>query len=488
MAPRTAIIFEGSRGDCEPYLVAGLFLKRAGWEVLLVGASDCVGWAEELGLAFFTYLPSAFEVVTDPEMVKYCTNNDVVKITERSNTFKQASFPAAVARLATKLREFKPDILLSGAPYTSLDVMALANILGVASLEMFSQPLVASNYTGALGIMPFFPPWTGINRRLWVLLAKKAIYEPQTKDHAPILESAAAGMKKKEFWPTWEHFDHRRHDERLPFPVLLLCSKVLLPPKPDYPDGFTYLGNLAMPDDCQKGLFFGGAKLDRMEEFLQAGEPPVYVGFGSIVCRSGKFMTLLSLRALMLSGERGILAAGWAGMGLSHVEGEPDEAELRRYAEERVLFMDTSPHGRLFPRCKAVVTHGGVGTFHASAKSGRPSVVVPIIVDQFNHADAVNELGIGVGLRRMKTATPKQLAAAITKCATSEAIQRKAAALGLQIREESEASGARFVEELDRYYREEVCTGRHRAKVEAMGKQYPWPAASSGGCLSGLCA
>merc|ERR1719262_1712344 len=98
-------------------------------------------------------------------------------------------------------------------------------------------------------------------------------------------------------------------------------------------------------------------------------------------------MTLLFLRALMLSGKRGVILKGWAGMGPEHISGEPDETKLQEYIQSNVLFMETAPHGRLFPKCEVIIHHGGAGTFNASLRSGKPTIIVPIIVDQFNHAN-----------------------------------------------------------------------------------------------------
>ena len=66
-----------------------------------------------------------------------------------------------------------------------------------------------------------------------------------------------------------------------------------------------------------------------MQEFLVSGSAPVYFGFGSIICHTSKFMTLLCLRALRLTGERGILCRGWSTMCLDDLQGEVDGFKMR---------------------------------------------------------------------------------------------------------------------------------------------------------------
>jgi hypothetical protein len=45
-------------------------------------------------------------------------------------------------------------------------------------------------------------------------------------------------------------------------------------------------------------------------------------------------------------------------------------------------FEGEADHGAVFPRVAAVLTHGGAGTTHAAVRSGRPTVILPFLVDQ----------------------------------------------------------------------------------------------------------
>merc|ERR1712217_445957 len=105
-------------------------------------------------------------------------------------------------------------------------------------------------------------------------------------------------------------------------------------------------------------------------------------GWGSVSCKSAKFQTCLALRTLKLLGKRGIILKGWGGLAISEVVGEKDEAELLAFAKDQVIFMDSAAHEVLFPRCAAIVHHGGTGTTAASIRSGKPVVVTPIFYDR----------------------------------------------------------------------------------------------------------
>lgn len=116
--------------------------------------------------------------------------------------------------------------------------------------------------------------------------------------------------------------------------------------------------------------------------FLDAGEPPVYAGFGSMPEPPGAADALLgAVRAL---GRRLIVSSGWSGFAI-------DAPDCRTVGE-----LDLRA---LFPRVAAVLHHGGAGTTTTAAATGAPQVVLPQMFDQFYFAERVAALGIGVAHR-----------------------------------------------------------------------------------------
>jgi len=117
-----------------------------------------------------------------------------------------------------------------------------------------------------------------------------------------------------------------------------------------------------------------------LERFLNAGEPPVYFGFGSI--RAPEEVAETMVQAARVLGRRAIVSRGWAG--LSVPEDAPD-----------CLVIGEVNHQALFQRVAAVVHHGGAGTTTAAACAGAPQVVIPQHYDQHYWARRVHQLGIG---------------------------------------------------------------------------------------------
>jgi vancomycin aglycone glucosyltransferase len=117
-----------------------------------------------------------------------------------------------------------------------------------------------------------------------------------------------------------------------------------------------------------------------LEAFLDAGEPPVYFGFGSI--RAPEDLSQVVIKSARALGRRAIVSRGWANLSL--VDDEPDWLAIGEVNQQA-----------LFKRVAAVVHHGGAGTTTAAARAGAPQVVVPQMYDQHYWAERVRHLGIG---------------------------------------------------------------------------------------------
>ncbi|WP_307825517.1 glycosyltransferase [Streptomyces sioyaensis] len=138
----------------------------------------------------------------------------------------------------------------------------------------------------------------------------------------------------------------------------------------------------------------------RLADFLQAGPPPVYVGFGSMPLDEPERFGRLVGRALRLAGVRGVVQTAWAGLS---VDGDD------------VLTVGEVPHARLFPRMAAVVHHAGAGTTAAGMRAGVPAVPVPMMLDQSFWASRLTALGVSPGRVPFRQLSAERLAAAIRK-------------------------------------------------------------------------
>mmetsp|Transcript_13306 Transcript_13306/g.37833 ORF Transcript_13306/g.37833 Transcript_13306/m.37833 type:complete len:754 (+) Transcript_13306:201-2462(+) len=178
------------------------------------------------------------------------------------------------------------------------------------------------------------------------------------------------------------------------------------------------------------GFFFlnlasGYTPPDDLMEFLKAGPPPIYVGFGSIVVDNPEEFNQTILDAFKATKFRGIVSKGWSGLGCS---GDvPDD----------VYVIGNCPHDWLFLQCAAVCHHGGAGTTAAGLLAGRPSIVCPFFGDQPFWGQMIANCGVGPPpIPRGKKFNVETLANAFRFCML-QSTQDKAKALGEQMRKEN---------------------------------------------------
>jgi UDP:flavonoid glycosyltransferase YjiC (YdhE family) len=99
-------------------------------------------------------------------------------------------------------------------------------------------------------------------------------------------------------------------------------------------------------------------------DFLEAGAPPIYIGFGSMAGRNTAATTNIVIGALRQAGMRGRGNRHW---GLQVGE-----------ESNNIFVLDQVPHDWVFPRMAAIVHHGGEGTTAAAFRAGRPQRASPI--------------------------------------------------------------------------------------------------------------
>lgn len=147
--------------------------------------------------------------------------------------------------------------------------------------------------------------------------------------------------------------------------------------------------------------------------FLDAGPPPVYIGFGSIVVDDPNAMTNLIFEAVKMSGQRALVSKGWGGFG-------GDDLNV----PEGVFMLGNIPHDWLFKKVSCVVHHGGAGTTAAGIAAGRPTLVVPFFGDQPFWGAMVHRAGAGPEPIPHKELTAERLSDAIKFCLKPESLER----------------------------------------------------------------
>jgi hypothetical protein len=149
---------------------------------------------------------------------------------------------------------------------------------------------------------------------------------------------------------------------------------------------------------------------DDLKKFLDDGEPPIYIGFGSIVVDDPDEFTKMIFEAVKMVGCRALVSKGWGGFG-SNAD-----------CPDNVFMLENTPHDWLFPRCSAVIHHGGAGTTAIGLKTARPTMIVPFFGDQPFWGAMVSKAKAGAhDCIPYKKLNAERLAEGIKQCLTEEA-------------------------------------------------------------------
>jgi sterol 3beta-glucosyltransferase len=236
-------------------------------------------------------------------------------------------------------------------------------------------------------------------------------------------------------WATWLPFRGRVNRWRKQ--TLRLPPSPLLPPFPR--PGQTVLGAYSptlsprpgdWPETWQVTGFWrstapaGWRPPDDLADFLAAGPPPVYLGFGSMISRDASRITGV-LRTVLANGRvRAVVTRGWNDLS-------------PRDASDRVYLLDQAPHDWLFPRMAAVIHHGGGGTTAAALSAGVPSMAVPFSADQPFWGERLRVLGVGPRPIAYRDLTAQKLSAAIGRLTEDPEMRAAAKSAAEKIRTEN---------------------------------------------------
>jgi len=404
---RIAIIAPGSRGDVEPYLALGKGLKQAGHTARLVTHQNFEGLVNAHGVEFWP---------VEGDVRDIAQGKDMRALLERGN------FLAIMSQMAKEAQRGALTFAKGGLAACQGMDLVIAGVggvfIGIALAEKLRLPLLQSYYipftpTQAYPsfLFPMLPPWFGGElNRLSYKLARQMMWQGfRSADR--LARRDVLGLPAAPFWGPF-NADCLQHT-----PILYGYSPSVIPKPPDWDNNTHVTGYwfLDSADDWNPPA--------ALVEFLQAGPPPVYVGFGSMSSRKPEQTADLILQALAQAKQRAIILSGWSGL---HLADLPDT----------VFLVDSIPFSWLFPRVAAVVHHGGAGTTSAGLRAGVPSIVVPFFGDQPFWGQRVAALGVGPAPIPRKKLTVKRLAEAIQKTLTDQSMGQRAANLGAKIRAE----------------------------------------------------
>ncbi|EKS9794564.1 MULTISPECIES: glycosyltransferase [Burkholderia] len=386
----------GTEGDTRPLAALGRALIDAGHDVRLLADAATLGSAAVLGVPSAPLSGDIRRAIAPDGALA-----DAVRGRGGFNDTSKALAAIANANTAAWMRE----IADASEGCDAILASGLASFAGLSVAEYRGVPAIG---TGMIPITPtaefaspFLPPgkvpsWLNrashrfVNALLWQAFRKAT----------NAARASVCGLPpRKQVWT-----DH---------PMLYGVSPALLSGPDDWPSNVQACGQWRIDAHAW-------APSSELAAFLEAGDRPVYIGFGSMAGFDRTAMIEALTRAL--AGRRALFYPGWSGIDASMLP-------------KNVHVIGDTPHDRLFPQVSMAIHHGGSGTTHSAARAGIPSVVVPFAGDQFFWANRLQRLGVAdapVAGRRMDAAA---LARAIAFAERDET-QARAIELGARIARE----------------------------------------------------
>lgn len=161
---------------------------------------------------------------------------------------------------------------------------------------------------------------------------------------------------------------------------------------------------------------------EELRRFLDAGPPPLVLGFSSQASRRNAELSTLFAEALGRTGRRGILLTGWGG--------------LKAVSSSNVFTAGAVPYEWLLPRAAAMVHHGGAGTVGECLRRGVPSVAIPLGYDGHFWGRRVAALGAGLAPLSENNLDLTVAAEVITRLCEDRSVRERSRRLSHLIRDE----------------------------------------------------
>jgi len=396
----------GSRGEVQPYVALGLGLKAVGHEVCIATPGPYEGLVRDRGLGFHPISGDPHQLVA--ELLD--EGNNPIGFARRFRRVLEPLMEQNLQEYLTACRDAEA-IVYSPVGFLGYYVAEALRVprVGAALYPLFSRTRYFPSSIVPIGKLRPRKTFSGLYNYLTYLFSEQLFWQsfrtPATtaiKDHL---------RRSTGFWGPFGEMARQRE------PILYGWSPSVLPQPPDWGGWLHTTGYWFLE---RRGEWQAPQELT---DFLDSGPPPIFIGFGSMNNIDPERLTDIVLRALELTGQRGILDTGWGGMG---------DADL----PNTVFRVEDLPHDWLFERVTAAVHHGGAGTTSASLRAGIPTVVVPFFADQPFWGWRVAELGVGPEPISRRLISVEQLANAIRRATSDHDMRARAGALARRIRGE----------------------------------------------------
>ena len=397
----------GSRGDVQPYIALCKGLLADGHKPKIATHAEFEEWVRKHGMDFAP-------IDGDPaELMRICVEHGMFTysfLREASSKFRGW----IDGLLTTAWKACQGSDILIESPSTMAGIH-IAEALKIPYFRAFTMPWTRTKTYPHAFAVPERKLGGNYNKMTYVMVDN--IFWKATAGQINHWRRHELGLRNTNL--------HQMQPNKVPF--LYNFSPHVVPPPNDFRDwihvtGYWFLdeGSIWTPS---------GALTDFIAKARADKKKIVYIGFGSITVPDSAALTKTVVGAVSKADVRCILSKGWSDR-LDRKDATIPEVPL----PSDIFQITSAPHDWLFKQIDAACHHGGAGTTGASLRAGIPTVVRPFFGDQYFYGTRVEDLGVGIYVRKTNTTT---LGKALWEATNSERLINKARALGEQIRKVS---------------------------------------------------
>lgn len=403
---RITIITIGSRGDVQPYVALGRGLKTAGFQVAIATYPYFRDLIEAHGLTLKPLRGDPKEILGSDLGQQWVGSQQ--NPLQFARTFIQLTKPRLEPLMQDALEVLADaDLIL----YSDLGIVGyhVAEHFGTPAIETHLQPFGATTAFPSVGSPPWL--WLGSWGNYFSHMATDQVLWQPFRTLVNELRRDYLNLPPETFFGPFRKIKQSGN------PMLYAFSPHVLPKPADWKRWRKITGYWVLPPepDWQPD--------PQLVDFLADGEPPVYIGFGSMTDQNPEQLVEMILTAVSRTNTRLLLSSGWAGLTASDL---PDRAFL----------LGNVPHEWLLPKTAAVIHHGGAGTTAAGLRSGRPSLALPYFADQYFWANRIHALGAGPKPFNRSQLTVDRLVHALAQLTRNVTMQQRAADIGRLLQNE----------------------------------------------------
>jgi sterol 3beta-glucosyltransferase len=404
---RVGIAINGSRGDIQPYAALGHALAEAGCEVSVTANADAADLIAATGLRFVPMELDTRAWISAPDGQAALRVGTPAALLDSANRWLTAALDS-ITRGITDVAD-SCDVMIAGA-----------------QIDDYAAAVCADR--GIPLVLGYLTPWLRTTEFPQVMISRRRL-RPALLAHQVNLRTyrmlervywrgkrAAVNTLRRSLGQPEAHASMLRLAPRLGLTALHGFSATVVPRPRDWAPTSIVTGYWRLPTEVRHKLGEGYPPPDVLE-WLDGGPPPVYLGFGSMPILDPAPVVEMAATAARAAGVRVLIGAGWS-----------DLAGLAGSLPDDVHVVDAVDHEWLFPRCRAVVHHGGAGTTAAGLTAGRPSHVFSMFMDQPFWGTRVARLGAG-GHSRFTGLGLESLTQALRHLGRDD-VKRRAVALG----------------------------------------------------------